>query len=271
LLVNSITQGVITLHSLGIGINVNQPFAPNFIIPDTGNKRCSIYDITHRKHCREFILAGVLNELEILLPKSASDIITEYQAYEGLIGQTVIVYPLKLENKQNWNGVAQSLEENGFLQVLHDEKVETLINEEVSIRPEKVKSKFTQEIIIRNIPALLTGTWINQLKSKMTLQANQDGYLHGSYFTIVGNAPHPNPLHGSWVNGVGGVVLSFTVAWNRDVPSIPYKSSTAWSGLLDEKEPQQLKIVTTWLLTSVTDEPLAWDSTHTNKDTFIKQ
>jgi len=273
LLIDSVSVRQETLYSLGIGINVNQCFSPHFEIPNstTNSKRCSVRDISHRIHSREFILANVLNELERLLSLSHSDILDEYAIYDGLFNQSVVVMPLKAENPARWEGVAKGFNRNGLLLVENDQTKETvtLSNEEVSIRPKEIKDQYKTEVNVKDVPRLLTGTWKNQLNSTMKLVAHHDGSLSGTYLTIVGNAPRENPVHGSWVKGANGPVVSFTVAWNANMPLIPFKSSTAWSGLVHE-QPKPY-IVTTWLLTSETDSIGAWDSTLTNKDTFYKE
>lgn len=109
----------------------------------------------------------------------------------------------------------------------------------------------------------LSGDWFNELGSKMTLQINgQD--VTGYYYTAVGDAEGIYNLAGRTNNS--NTVLSFSVAWQNDYGDS--ESATAWSG---EYHDQDDIIVTTWLLTSQTDEEDDWKSTLVGKDIFQRQ
>lgn len=106
----------------------------------------------------------------------------------------------------------------------------------------------------------LSGDWYNELGSKMTLIVNgQD--VTGYYYTAVGDAEGIYDLAGR--TNDNNTVVGFSVAWQNAYGDS--ESATAWSG---EYHQQDDIIVTTWLLTSQTDEPDDWKSTLVGKDIF---
>jgi len=136
LLIDSSNNSAGVLYqSLGVGINVNEDLSK---ITD----RCSVSDITGKKHSREVILANMLNYLESFVDKPKSELLKEYREYEGLVGQQVIVMPKKKENPETWEGKVTGYDDYGFLRVFDGKKENILVAEEVTIRPEKIKTEF---------------------------------------------------------------------------------------------------------------------------------
>jgi Avidin family len=113
----------------------------------------------------------------------------------------------------------------------------------------------------------LSGTWVNQLGSKVTLDALEDGTLQGFYHTAVSSANKPlpgTPITGRWQSNPAGVLFGFTAMWMFEKDGEVKYSSTSWSGRSSEG-----KLVTTWLLTSANSPD--WESVRVNKDVFVKQ
>lgn len=109
----------------------------------------------------------------------------------------------------------------------------------------------------------LSGDWYNELGSKMTLQLDGE-HVTGYYYTAVGDAEGIYHLAGR--ANRNNTVLGFAVAWQNEYGDS--ESATSWSGEYHEADDV---IVTTWLLTSQTDEPDDWKSTLVGKDTFQRQ
>jgi hypothetical protein len=113
----------------------------------------------------------------------------------------------------------------------------------------------------------LSGEWINELGSRMKLDARRDGALHGTYHTQVGDAEGIYQLVGAYdTQGEdGSQSLAFCVSWRND--KLNSHSATAWAGQFQRDSDGDV-IRTTWLLTRETDEPSDWESTNVGQDVY---
>ncbi len=113
----------------------------------------------------------------------------------------------------------------------------------------------------------LNGKWFNELGSVMEITISNKN-ITGTYHTTVGNASGDYELVGQTDNDEDeSQSIGFVVLWNNSYGSSD--SITSWSGqaqVIDGEE----KIVTTWLLTSETDEDDVWHSTLIGKDIFTR-
>lgn len=112
-------------------------------------------------------------------------------------------------------------------------------------------------------PVSLSGTWVNQLGSRLILEQVATGALTGSYVSGVGElAGVEYPVTGFCDPGApgGSATLGFVVRWAED------HSVTAWSGHYD---PSTGEITAMWLLTCVGAEVSSgWKTTLTGQDVF---
>jgi len=118
----------------GVGINVNQDIAHH---PDPALQSIatSISDAAGKPIEREVLLAGILNQLELLLTKPMSEILQLYRQFDCLAGNEVIVMPKKKENKESYyTGTAVGFTDEGYLKVKVEEKEIVLVSEEVTIK-----------------------------------------------------------------------------------------------------------------------------------------
>ncbi|KAJ8518249.1 hypothetical protein ONZ45_g4689 [Pleurotus djamor] len=117
--------------------------------------------------------------------------------------------------------------------------------------------------------ALISGTWYNELGSRMELTANTDGSLTGSYFSAVGGVPKAYPLSGRYnlkVPSGQGVAIGWAVSYEVEEKGI--HSVATWSGqFFASPEPV---ILTQWLLSSSTQPKDLWQSTNLGHDEFTK-
>jgi Avidin family len=113
----------------------------------------------------------------------------------------------------------------------------------------------------------LSGEWINELGSRMKLEADEGGYLVGTYHTQVGNAEGVYALVGAYDKdgGHGSQSLAFCVSWKND--DLNSHSATAWAGQFQRDKDGDV-IRTTWLLTRETDNPDDWESTNVGQDVY---
>lgn len=116
----------------------------------------------------------------------------------------------------------------------------------------------------------ITGTWYNQLGSKMVVTARVGGSLAGTYESAVGNAENTYVLRGRYdtepLTTGAGTTLGWTVNWRNDYRNA--HSTATWSGQYFGGA--QERIVTHWLLTSSTLPADEWGATRVGKDTFTR-
>ncbi len=119
--------------NFGIGINVNETMSKN---PKVSAIATSVADAYGKKVSRELFLANYLNILELLLQQSFAQIIKEYEKFDLLLGNTVIVAPKKAENLEDqYEATAIDINDSGFLVVETKEgERRPLFYEEVLIR-----------------------------------------------------------------------------------------------------------------------------------------
>jgi Avidin family len=113
----------------------------------------------------------------------------------------------------------------------------------------------------------LTGTWVNQLDSRLYIEMDPSGSLHGSYVSAVGDlAGKSYPLLGFCdLGGRDGVgTLGFVVHWTKD------HSVTTWAGHYD---PVTQEITASWLLAypAGIDLSRSWRSTLVGHDIFHRR
>ncbi|KAF7295673.1 Avidin family protein [Mycena indigotica] len=116
----------------------------------------------------------------------------------------------------------------------------------------------------------LTGTWYNELGSVMSLTADENGGLTGTYNSAVGDAEFEYVLTGRFDTTPPdgeGVSLGWAVAWKNGYRDA--NSTTTWSGQFYPGDTaDDNTIVTQWLLTSSTTPANNWDSTAIGNDLF---
>ncbi|NUT51098.1 MAG: hypothetical protein HOV94_27910 [Saccharothrix sp.] len=116
----------------------------------------------------------------------------------------------------------------------------------------------------------ITGTWFNQLGSKMVVTAVPGGNLTGTYESAVGNAENTYELRGRYdaepSATTAGVTLGWTVNWRNAYRNA--HSTATWSG--QYYGGAQERIVTRWLLVSSTAPVDEWGSTRVGQDTFTR-
>jgi len=115
----------------------------------------------------------------------------------------------------------------------------------------------------------LSGDWYNQLGSKMTLIADENGGLRGKYNSAVGNAEDFYILTG-WFDACPPSDKGVSVGWvvtfrNRKLNA---HSTATWSGQYFDGGDE--RILTHWLLTSSTAPSSVWKSTNVGHDTFTR-
>jgi hypothetical protein len=127
----------------------------------------------------------------------------------------------------------------------------------------------------------ITGTWWNELNSKMVIQQGRDRrQISGTYHTSVGKARAKKyPLVGRCdASGNKDQLVSWVVVW--DPPDPPAKPSdppnkpsiTAWTGQYHVDEVTGVEfITTTWLLTRMTSAAEDWTSTRMSMDVFFRK
>ena len=123
----------------------------------------------------------------------------------------------------------------------------------------------------------LTGVWTNQLDSRLYLETDPLGSLHGSYVSAVGDLAgrrpwgvssraDPFPLLGfcDFGSPEGAVTLGFVVRWRED------HSVTSWAGQYD---PVTDEITVSWLLAypAGIDPSRSWKSTLVGHDIFHRR
>jgi avidin family protein len=119
----------------------------------------------------------------------------------------------------------------------------------------------------------ITGTWYNELGSKMVIEEVSEGGFYGTYHTTV-SASKP-PAEGVYVlsgrltdeMADGSQAIGFVVAWQNAYGD--RGSVTAWSGEL-QGSADGVVLRTTWLLTSSTKPDDDWKSTLIGTDVFTR-
>jgi len=261
---------------IGIGINVNEIFDP-VPIPLAGNaqgptvKKGSLAGFLGKSISRERVLANFCNEFERLLDIPHEKLLEQFSSHQGLLGRQVKIFPNKAEEEQSYEATVSGFVGDGNMVVQAPQGTVTLSAQEVTIRPVDVADLIVKPLLLQTLPhELLTGMWENQLGSRMSLTATQDGILEGRYHTAVGMAVDDPSLRGTWTCADdGGAVLGFSVAW-RVSPGAK-KSATSWAGrLYFDRETGDVSLVTMWHLVAAMKKSASWSSYHTNQDTFHK-
>jgi hypothetical protein len=114
-----------------------------------------------------------------------------------------------------------------------------------------------------------TGTWYNELGSRMILHAS-GAQLWGTYDSAVGQAARQYDLTGKVNTGLplpgSGVALGWTVSWVNAYLSSP--SVTSWVGQYQVDPDGTEEIESLWLLVTETTEAGDWGSTRVGADVF---
>lgn len=114
-------------------------------------------------------------------------------------------------------------------------------------------------------PLVLEGTWRNQLGSRLAVQVDGRGGLHGTYHSEAGLAPEAiYRVSGSYdpAPSASTVVVGFVVDWPET------HSVTVWSGVYDGSDDT---IKATWLMTAEREPAEEWRSTLVGHDVFRRQ
>jgi len=115
-----------------------------------------------------------------------------------------------------------------------------------------------------------SGVWYNELGSKMTLVADKNGGLSGTYESAVGVAVDKYILAGRYdasppTDG-RGLTIAWAVSFRND--ELNAHSTTGWSGQYFHDGTE--RILTHWLLTTSTLPKDVWKSTRVGHDTFTR-
>jgi len=116
----------------------------------------------------------------------------------------------------------------------------------------------------------LTGTWINQLGSRLVIQVANDGHLSGVYKTAVEQTTgYAGSNHSNVKGTVNGKLVTWTVAWAGG------RSLAAWTGQCFHEcrgDLHEVSIHTTWTLTTLVDECRSrWSATRIGQDVFTRE
>ncbi|KAJ7280894.1 Avidin/streptavidin [Mycena rebaudengoi] len=116
----------------------------------------------------------------------------------------------------------------------------------------------------------LSGDWYNQLGSKMTLIADENGGLRGKYNSAVGHAQDFYILTGRFdacpPESDKGISIGWVVTYRN--AKLNAHSTATWSGQYFDGADE--RILTQWLLTSSTAPSSVWKSTNVGHDTFTR-
>ena len=115
----------------------------------------------------------------------------------------------------------------------------------------------------------LSGEWHNQLGSKMSLIADENGGLRGKYNSAVGEAEDFYILTGRFDASPPpgeGVSVGWVVTFRNS--KLNANSTSTWSGQYFHHGVE--RIITQWLLTSSTAPSDVWQSTSVGHDTFVR-
>jgi hypothetical protein len=105
-----------------------------------------------------------------------------------------------------------------------------------------------------------TGTWLNQLKSKMIIEQKSDT-ISGKYISKVSDTG--GETTGKLAGFVDGDIISFIVHWND------FQAITSWVGQLEPNTAQQT-INTLWQMTKQVATGDEWESINAGADTFTR-
>ncbi|KAJ3892189.1 Avidin/streptavidin [Lentinula edodes] len=121
-----------------------------------------------------------------------------------------------------------------------------------------------------HIGSKLSGSWINELNSTVTLITDQEGGLSGQYNTAVGDALSFYNLTGRFdtLPPAGkGISVGWVVTWNNEY--LDADSTTSWSGQYFNNGGSET-IITQWLLTGSSTLDNVWTSTTVGHDKFTR-
>ena len=116
----------------------------------------------------------------------------------------------------------------------------------------------------------LSGTWYNELGSKMVLKLD-GGEIRGTYETAVGQAYGTYELVGraNTQPSQGGQAVGFSVAWQNE--HVTSHSATSWSGQYQLGEDGEEQIYTLWLLAREVLPGDDWASVQVGQDVFRRE
>ncbi|KAJ3859816.1 streptavidin v2 precursor [Lentinula novae-zelandiae] len=120
------------------------------------------------------------------------------------------------------------------------------------------------------IGSQLSGNWINELGSTMTLIADQNGGLSGQYNSAVGNATDLYNLTGRFdilPPSDAGISVGWVVTYNNELRNA--HSTATWSGQCFNNSGGET-ILTQWLLTTSSAQADVWESTLVGHDKFTR-
>lgn len=117
----------------------------------------------------------------------------------------------------------------------------------------------------------IAGDWYNELGSHMQVTLDPYGGLTGTYVSATGQAAGRYALVGRYDRQAGeglGTAVGWTVAWRNERHDAD--SVTSWNGQYHEAAGEE-RISTTWLLTTASALPDAWDATTVGQDVFTRR
>lgn len=117
----------------------------------------------------------------------------------------------------------------------------------------------------------ISGTWYNELGSTMSITANSDGSLSGTYCSAVGDARYEYSLSGRYdtAPASGGLSAGWTVAWLNSYGNA--HSTTSWTGQYQtDPNSGNEEIYTFWFLVSESPPSQDWSATNVGQDTFTR-
>ncbi len=114
-----------------------------------------------------------------------------------------------------------------------------------------------------DVATRISGTWYNQLGSRLELHADSTGRLSGTFHSGVGGAAVPCAVTGSFDPAPHHEVsvVGFVVLW-PDAHAV-----TVWSG---HYHPDEDVITAMWLLAGECNDQGEWRSTHVGHDLFSR-
>jgi len=242
----------------------------------------SLEDVLGRRVSHEQVFASVLNALEPLLSRDMreGEVVAEYLKYDGLLGRRVSVnHKLVVGGPRpagfsgvvtGYTGSAAIVERKGD----GDDAPPTptpVYPVRSFLRVETDDRRQLPTLLSDRTPAMINGTWKNQLGSTMDIDAmGSDDGLKGIYRTAVGNAEYGNMT--GWFSSTleGGALMGWTVSWSHPING-PLKSMASWAGRVRVMPDGSLRLETAWVLVSEERDPSDdWRMINVNKDIFFK-